>query len=420
MPAGVNENAMIARFNSAGGLLEKGLPLRRGDAISRRLWPLDGDALCARARKRARFSDFGDPAVESRLSVLVNSIEREADLHPLGRFLARAHLGALLETRLHLERSWQQSQALNRERVERPIFITGMPRSGSTFLQELLAQDAANRAPLVWEIMSPLPAGRRRRIWHAAACLWWFRRMAPGADSVHPIRAKMPHECVAIHSYTLLSREFLTSFRAASYESFLDEVDFSPAYVWQKKFLQYLQSQGSKRQWILKAPDHVYSLEALLRVFPDAIVVQTHRDPLEVLESSSRLVEVVQRVFARPQDDRALGIHEARSLAEGMDRITRFREQHPELAGRFLDVKYGDLVSDPLQTVRRIYRQLGLPLTRETLERVRSLAASRSRYGHCRTKPALLKLSADLEPERRRFAAYCTRFGIRPVERSDA
>jgi hypothetical protein len=244
--------------------------------------------------------------------------------------------------------------------------------------------------------------------------------LAPGADSVHPIRAKTPHECVAIHSYTLLSREFLTSFRVSSYESFLDEADFSPAYLWQRKFLQYLQSQGPKRQWILKAPDHVYSLEALLRVFPDAVVIQTHRDPLDVLESSSRLVEIVQGMFAHPQDRRALGVHEARSLADGMDRITRFRELHPELAGRFLDVKYNELVSAPVQTIRRIYRQLGLPLTRETLERVQNLAASRSRYGHPRNKPTLLKLGVDLESETRRFAAYCARFGIHPAERGDA
>jgi hypothetical protein len=283
-----------------------------------------------------------------------------------------------------------------------------------------LAADAANRAPQVWEVMSPLPGGTQRRIWSAAACLWWFRRMAPEADSVHPIRATTPHECVAIHSYTLLSREFTTTFRIPEYERFVEKADFTPAYAWQKKFLQYLQIRRPKKQWILKAPDHVYKIEALMRVFPDAVVIQTHRHPLQVLESSSRLTEVVQRVFAHPQDRRELGIREARILAEGMDRITRFREGHPELAHRFLDLNYNELVSEPVETVRHVHRWLDIPMTSATFERVRNLAAHRTRYGRVRGRPTLLDFGIDLKSETRRFAPYCTRFGIRTIEGSDA
>jgi hypothetical protein len=411
---------MITRYPPAAGVWKKKLPLRCGEAISRNLWPMDSAALCAEARRRARFTDFGDPAVETRLSLLVESIEREADLHPLGRFLAWVHLCELLEKRLGLERLWQGSRAVDHEPIERPIFITGLPRSGSTFLHELMAQDPGNRAPRVWEVMSPLPAAERRRIWCATACLWWFRRLAPGADSVHPIRATTPHECVAIHSHTLLSREFVTTFRVPAYESFLETVDFAPAYAWQKKFLQYLQLERPPRQWILKAPDHVYNLEALLRVFPDAVVIQTHRHPIDVLESSSRLTEVVQRVFAHPQDRRELGVREARILADGLDRITQFREGHPELAGRFFDVNYSELVANPLDTVRWIYQRLNLPLTFATLERVRNLAANRSRYGRRLATPTLLDFGIDLDSEIRRFAPYCTRFGIPSVERGGA
>jgi hypothetical protein len=411
---------VVTGFNSSGAISKKTFMVRCEEAISRKLWPLDADALCAAARRRAGFEDFGDPAIESRLSILLKSLKHEADLRPRGRLLAWIHLCGLLETRLRLERLWQKSGSAGSEPVKRPIFITGMPRSGSTFLHELLAQDGDNRAPLVWEVMSPLPSGDRRRIWSTAACLWWFRRMAPEADSVHPLRATMPHECVAIHSYTLLSREFITTFRVPAYEKFLEDSDFAPAYAWQKKFLQYLQSASSPRRWVLKAPDHVYNLESLLRIFPDAIVIQTHRDPLEVLESSSRLTEVVHRLFAHPQDRRELGIREARILADGMDRINRFRQGHPELAGRFFDVNYNELASHPIDTVRRVYRQLDLPLTHTTLERVRKLASHRSRYGRRRDRPTLLDFGLNLELETRRFAPYCTRFGIGPAERSDA
>jgi len=410
---------MNTQNKSSEGVSRKSFWSRCGDAASKKLWPLDRDALCAAARRRTGLADFGDPAIESRLAVLTKSIESEADLHPLGRLLASIHLGDLLKTRLSLEETWRKSPGFETELIQRPVFITGMPRSGSTFLHEILAQDADNRAPRVWEVMSPLPTGARRRIQRTAACLWWFRQIAPEADSVHPIRATTPHECVAIHSYTLLSREFVTTFRASAYEAFIDTADFDPAYFWEKRFLQYLQWRQPARRWVLKAPNHMFKMEALLRVFPDAAVIQTHRNPLEVLESSSRLTDVVQRTFARRQGQREIGIREARVLADGLDRITRFREAHPELEDRFVDVNYDDLASDPLKTVRRLYRELGLPLTPATVERVQALAGNRSRYRGQGARPGLADLGID-SGMKTRFESYCARFSVRQVERGGA
>ena len=384
----------------------------RSDAAIRKLWPLKRDILCRRARRSTRLEDFGDPALELRLEILLKSIEREADLHPFGRLLAWVHLRDLLKTRLLLEETWKRCPGFDTQPIQRPVFITGMPRSGSTFLHELLAQDTAHRAPLVWEVMSPLPTCARSRIWHTAACLWFFRRITPQADSVHPIRATKPHECVAIHSYTMLSREFETTFRVPAYEEYLNTIGFDSAYAFEKRFLQYLQWRQPKRQWVLKAPDHMFNMEALMRVFPDAAIIQTHRNPLEVIESSSQLTDVVQRTFARPQDSREIGIREARVLAEWLDRITCFRERHPELEDRIVDVNYDELVSDPLKTVRRLYRELGLPLTNPTLQRVQGLAGNRSRYGGQRARPGLADLGIDSGMQTR-FASYCARFCVR-------
>jgi hypothetical protein len=313
-----------------------------------------------------------------------------------------------------LERCWNDTPEFEAQPVRQPIFITGMPRSGSTFLHELLAQDNAIRAPRIWEVMFPLPGSAALRTARAALCLWWFRRMAPGADAVHPIRATMPHECVAIHSYTLLSREFITTFRIPAYENFLSGADFEPAYAWQKRFLQHLQWDRPPRRWVLKAPDHVFHLNSLVRVFPDAAIIQTHRNPLEVLESSSRLSDVVQRVFARRQPAREIGAREACVLADGVNRVTHFRTAHPELAGRFIDVNYHDLISRPVETISRVYRRLNLPMTRATARRIREVAARRSRYARPPRAPAsLAALGIDRDAETRRFAGYCARFGVR-------
>jgi hypothetical protein len=395
--------------------------VRRVNVLNRtakrlRLGSLENASLCNEARRRTGLEDFGDREIERRLFVLTASIEREANLHLLGRFLARMHLRDILETRLELIDLWNKSSGQREYPIERPIFITGMPRSGSTFLHELLMQDPNHRAPLAWEVMFPVrPRGGNatdRRIQKAEAHLWWFRRIAPAADAVHPMRARTPHECVTIHSYTLLSQEFATIFYIPSYSAFLDAGDLTPAYAWQKRFLQHLQKGASIRRWVLKAPDHVFSLEALFAVFPDATIIQMHRNPMEVLRSSLQLTTVLRGMFAHPQNKDEGAAVEARVLAEGLDRISRFRDSHPELAERFVDVNYSELTFDPLATVERVYAQLDLCFTTDIAERFRRLAFTRSRYSHPRQHPTLSDLGLSPGVEARRFERYCTRFGI--------
>ena len=342
----------------------------------------------------------------------MNSLELQADLHPLGRFLMGVHLRGLLETRLRLTQAWREHlEAMDKTLIERPVFITGMPRSGSTFLHELMAEDPENRAPRVWEVMFPIPTRKDRRssvdfrIRKAEARLWWFRRLAPLADAVYPMRASTPHECVGIHSYTMLSEEFVITCRIPAYEAFLREGNLGPAYAWQKRFLQYLQLSDPHKNWILKSPEHVYGLDHLLSVFPDAVVIQTHRNPLDVLRSSLRLNEALEGMFAYPSDQAQTGIREAKSLIDSMDAIRSFREAHPEFAGRFIDVHYNELVSHPFEVVRQIYRRLDRPLLEPASERIQRLAAGRSRYkGRHRGQP-LANLGIDAVFESQRLAA---------------
>jgi hypothetical protein len=390
-----------------------------GDGLSRRLWLLQSGALCAEAKRRTGLEDFGDPPIEPALSILVNSLECQADLHPVGRFLMRVHLRELLETRLRVMRAWSgKSEALEASLVQRPVFITGMPRSGSTFLHELMAEDPKNRAPRVWEVMFPVQAhsgsSREADRWvrKAELSLWWFRRLAPRADWVYPMRARTPHECVAIHSYTLLSEEFASTCRIPTYEAFLRSADLVPTYSWQKRFLQYLQLRCQATQWVLKSPDHVRGLEDLFAVFPDAVIVQTHRNPLDVLRSSIQLAEVLEGLFTRVGDRGETGLREARTLAGGMQSMMSFRENHPKLAGRFIDVNYDELVSDPLSVLRRIYQRLNMPLTEVAAERMQRLASMRSPYRGRRANPSLAELGLDESVEKRRFEAYCSRFDI--------
>ena len=387
---------------------------RIGKPLGQWLLPLSDERLCEQAKKRTGLEDFGDPPVKPALRALVQSLETQADLHPIGRFLMRGHLCQLLANRLRLAEAWKQErEAIENSPVRQPIFVVGMPRTGSTFLHELLAQDPANRAPLVWEVMFPVPdkrGGKDRRLRKTEASLWWFRRIAPGADSVYPVRARTPHECVAIHSHTFLSQEFDATCDVPDYRSFLRSADLMPAYVWEKRFLQYLQSSSSPKRWILKSPDHVFGLEELFKVFPDAVIVQTHRNPMEVLRSTTQLTHVLHGLYAWPRNGDDITLREARALADATERFIHFRDRHPELQGRFIDLKYSELVSEPMSAVEKIYERINCPLLPEARGRMEQLASSRSRYPRRNAHPVRELAIASVEASR--FERYSARFGL--------
>ena len=386
--------------------------------VGNRFRPFNSNALCGEARARTGLRDAGPPAIDPALSTLANSLEAEANLHLTGRFMLRAHLRQLLENRLRLAAAWQaNAKALDDVPIQRPLFVVGMPRTGSTFLHELLGEDPANRAPRVWEVMFPVPSrrGKREQLWRVRKtelCLWWFRRMAPEADAVYPVRARTPHECVAIQSHTFLSEEFVTTCRVPSYQKFLRAADLTPAYTWEKKFLQHLQIGNPPKRWVLKSPDHVFGLEELFSVFPDAVIIQTHRNPLEVLRSTTKLTRVLHDLYAWPEDREVAVFREAQGLGDATERFIEFRDRHPELSNRFIDVKYSEIASEPLAAVERIYRHIDCPLTGEAANRMRQLAANRSRYGGRGAHASLDELKAGIATQASRFKSYCSRFGL--------
>jgi len=184
----------------------------------------------------------------------------------------------------------------------------------------------------------------------------------------------------------LLSEEFVSTCHVPTYEAFLHAADLGPIYRWQRRFLQYLQIRHSNSRWVLKSPDHIYGLDKLLAVFPDAAIIQTHRNPVEVVKSQIRLTQVLEAMFARPREREQLAASEARKIEQMLGYITRFRDAYPNVARQFIDVTYRELMSDPLAVVRRIYERLD--------------------------RAAMADLGFDCAAEKPRFEEYCSRFGI--------
>jgi hypothetical protein len=162
---------------------------------------------------------------------------------------------------------------------------------------------------------------------------------------------------------------------------------------------------------VLKSPDHVYGLEALFETFPDASIIQTHRNPLQVLKSSADVTWVLRGLYGRRDSREAIRAREARVLADGTERFIQFRDTHPELAKRFVDVKYTDIVADPIGTVRKIYERLNDRLSNEAAERMHALASKRSRYRGKRSSEEPHSRH-DIVAEQTRFERYCVRFDL--------
>jgi hypothetical protein len=217
---------------------------------------------------------------------------------------------------------------------------------------------------------------------------------------------------LGIHSHTFLSAEFIVTCQLPSYQDFFHNADLTPAYAWERRFLEYLQRDSPGKRWILKSPDHIYGLEELFAVFPDARIIQTHRDPLEVLNSLTRLKRVLRGLYGPAGNPEEMLTREAKALAERAERFLQFRDSHPGFEDRFIDIKYTDLTSNPMATVRWVCERLDSPMTESAATKVHHLAANRSRY----RGPGSSAQPFDVRPravlEENRFQRYCSRFDL--------
>ena len=383
-----------------------------------RLVQLDEQRLLDEAQRRVRLEDFGDSSFREPFRLLLRSLETEAGLSFLGRVAARQDILRLLSHRLRMVADRQRHPEIGAQEIRTPLFVTGLPRTGTTLLHGLLAQDPANRAPLNWEMMFPSPppararAQRDRRIELAQRQIRWFRRLAPDFQRIHPVGARLPEECLIIHSHSFVSFQFQTSHDVPSYQAWLEAQDLTGSYETHRRFLQHLQWHGPHGTWILKAPAHLFGLRALFATYPDAGVILTHRNPLEVVASVASLHTTLRGTFSDTVDPAAVGAEVSQRWADGITRALRDRDAGCGPADRFIDVMYGDLVRDPLGTVRRIYQHFGRRLTPVAEERMRTFLAANPKDKHGQHRYALAQFGLDHDRVRELYRSYCERFRL--------
>ena len=389
------------------------------DVLAVRREPLGADELIARARRRTGLVDFGDTPFEESLRHFLRACREEGDLTLFGRLATRWDTVRFLSNLLRLHKEETRAPEILAQPIERPIFIAGLPRSGTTFLHTLLAQDPANLAPRVWQLIHPYPpeearTGRDLRPRRVARQLRLFGVLAPEFRHMHPIDADSPQECSEITAHVFASLRFDTTYPIPSYRRWLDAAGHLDSYRFHKRFLQHLQNQSpSVGQWVLKCPDHIFALAELRAVYPDASIVFVHRDPLAVLASVARLTEVLRRPFSRRIDKLEIGRQDSDRWLAATELMIAAADDRT-FAQPIFQIHYRHLVADPLGTVTALYRHFGRSLSPIAADRIGRLVAAKPNGGYGARRSSLEEYGLDPALERERYARYMGHFEIRP------
>jgi len=353
--------------------------------------------------------DFGDRWWEEPFERLLGALDTEARLHLPGRLRTRAEIQLIVENRLRLVDAWKAQPAIADEVVHAPIVVTGLGRSGTTFLHELLACDPDNRPPLLWELLHTVPydtTGAAAAQCHAEITV--MDEMVPAFTAMHENGGDRPTECIFAFAHQFSSDLYTGLYNVGSYTIWRSGQDQSPIYDWHRRMLQTLQhvTPAPTVRWVLKAPSHLSALPLVFATYPDAKVVITHRDPLRVIGSLADLMATLHWMHSDQVDYAVLVEFMAMGLEMQMDEVTLPAEQ-------IADVVYADLTRDPLGTIEALYSAWGYPLSeafRANLDRYLTARHTARRSGH---DYSFSHTGLDLATHRANVAGYQSRFGVR-------
>lgn len=380
---------------------------------------LDVERIVGEAIATTGLDDFGEPTWQEPLGRLVDALREEGELNDIGVQIAYGELVGYLTTRLRLlDWKWREPAAASADVVP-PIVIMGQGRTGTTILHDLLAEDPATRVPLTWEVDRPFPPPetasyeRDPRIAEVDDLLAGTELLIPGFQAIHPMGARLPQECVRITGCDFRSMIFPTQYRVPSYGTWLiDDADMASAYRHHRLFLQLLQSRHPAERWVLKSPGHVWCIEALLAEYPNARLVQTHRDPLQIVASLGSLVPHLRRLASDDPSPPEASAEFAEYIVEGLDRSVTARENGTVSADRVVDVHFRSFMADPFATIASIYEQLDIEFTPEAERRMRTFLDEHPRDKHGTHAYTWAATGLDESEWRARTERYQSFFGV--------
>ncbi len=353
---------------------------------------LDKDDLIRSARKVTGLTDLGKDFLDEPLERLLESVNREANLHPIGRFITRERFVSLLSIRLRAEHFFKKQPLILEQQLYPVWIIVGLQRTGTTKLQRLLAVDADHRVIPSWEVINPVPidpdlydmsggdtagiqdpkVGRQlspdpsrtyphrkdKRIAVANTSVMALKFMSPGFFAIHPIDAMQPEEDILMLDLSFLSTTPEAMMHVPSYASWLETTDQSPAYAYAAKLLKFMQWMKPARRWILKTPHHLEFPDLIEKHFGDVHFIWPHRSLYESVPSFLSMVTCNRMIFSDHVDELQVASHWVRKTGYMLGKAIDYRSKDGNEA-KFTDINYLDLLQDSVPALAQIYRLNG-------------------------------------------------------------
>jgi Sulfotransferase family len=368
------------------------------------------EEIIAEATARTQLTELGDTSVLDGLARLIAAYENEARLTPQGLAMKRETLIGNMAIRMQVEDWLTRHPDLLERPIAKPLFVFGLPRTGTTLMINLLAADPARRCFLNWEWGEPMPpalpdelhAGRRYE--EARARGEMALKHVPHIAAIHFEEADSPSECQFLMTPSFCAQVYEAQADIPSWRHwFLHQADYLPAFRFHKRMLQALQHHTGGR-WTLKNPWHPLFLDALTEVYPDAQLVMTHRDPAEVVGSCCSLIKYVRQMYSDEVDLKGIGASFMDTFEVMIARADAFKVKHG--AGSIHDVQYADTMRDPMSVVRGIYAEFGEPLTAEAEAAMQGYMGANPKGKHGSHSYDLAEFGLSVEGVRERFKDY--------------
>lgn len=366
MPVKPYQSAVVRAWN----LVAKILPF---PALSP---PLSLDVIISDAVKTADYSDLGSVEILDGLKQLLEALEKTGDLHAFGKFFTKKVITNLLVNRLRLHKLWRQHPEVLNEKIESPLIILGLPRTGTSFLVNLLSRDPAHHYLSNWEttVSQVPPVGNysfendpRRK--QGRFLMKFQDYLAPQMKCIHEFHLDGPEECTLLLMQGFTTKAFSEMYEIPAYLKWLETASHKETYVFHKRILQTLQWKYSGKRWLLKCPLHMEAIHDLLETYPTARVVQTHRDPAKVIPSHASLCASFRGITKASLEPYKLGEYVLNSWVSYMRSYLNKRSELDQ--SRFIDIPYSSLISDPIATVEQIYQHFGLTLSTNARDSMR-------------------------------------------------
>ncbi len=384
------------------------------------------DALMAEgARRTGGLDDVGGGPFFEPLALFLESLETEARLNDMGRLIARERALLHIVNRLGYVNDRRQFPEIAQQKIVKPVFIIGFPRTGTTILHDILAQDPDSRAPLTWETMFPSPPPEASTFDtdpRIALCASLLPTPATETErdrqfkAMHPMGATLSQECVTMMGEAMCTPLFHNQFRVPSYEDWVDlEADWSHVYTFHQHQLQHLQWRAPQRdRWVLKTGAHMWGLEHLLRTYPDARIVFTHRDPVKSVTSYASLTSLVRSAGSDDVDPFEVAEDWTERLRRVLGHVMQVRAAADYPDAVFYDMYFPDFVADQFAAVTDIYAALGLPMTDEGASRMTAFIADNPKGKHGVHSYTPQEYGLDPAAVRRDFRSYIEQHDLAP------